>query len=156
MSENLLRWEECSEAFKVDGSLRDLYIFDTTLNEWDEFLQFLKFSQYSVEYSIDDVTAEIPISAHRGLNDRKHSHKLVIRFDTIRLNCFFFMENEIELDIDPKEINKQEDLDALLEFISMLGNTLSKEVFITEENSPEEVWIHYSPKQDRVYFTEHS
>lgn len=46
-------------------------------------------------------------------------------------------EEEIELDLDPRQITESADADRVFEFITALGKRLRKEVHLTEENSPE-------------------
>ena len=54
------------------------------------------------------------------------------------------MEDEIELDIDPREVTSPTAVDRVLEFMERLGAHLARDVILTEENSPEHVWFRYS------------
>ena len=56
----------------------------------------------------------------------------------------FFTEDAIELDIDPREVLNQFNLDGILNFILEVGNLLRKDVILTDENCPERVWLKYN------------
>ena len=65
------------------------------------------------------------------------------------LNCHFFTEEEIEFDLDPREMNASL-LDPLLEFLEMLGSTTGKRIILTVENSPENTIFEFDPLEGRV------
>ncbi len=52
---------------------------------------------------------------------------------------------EIECDIDPREIASQADLNALLDFVRRLGDKTQKQVVITPENGRHEPILTYAP-----------
>ncbi|MES1180562.1 MAG: hypothetical protein ABUL66_01725, partial [Verrucomicrobiota bacterium] len=54
-------------------------------------------------------------------------------------------EDEIECDVSPHEITSQTDLDALLDFVRQVGDTVHKRVVITPENVREQPFIAYEP-----------
>lgn len=59
--------------------------------------------------------------------------------ERVRLHCHFFVSEEIELDLDPKEIANEEDFIKLLGFLEWLGRSVSKELIITNEGAENEV-----------------
>ena len=58
------------EAFVRDGSLRDIYILSTSLNDWHEFLRFVKSSRYPHAFCIDGEPAALPQDAAVALSLR--------------------------------------------------------------------------------------
>ena len=52
-------------------------------------------------------------------------------------NAHFHTSEEIELDLDPREIGSQASLDEVLDFCSKLSLALERDVAITEESDPE-------------------
>ena len=70
------------------------------------------------------------------------------------MHCHFFTTDEIELDLDPREVTSQGQLDAVLDFISNLGAALQRDVVLTEENSPEHVWFKFAAATGQVRYTE--
>jgi hypothetical protein len=61
----------------------------------------------------------------------------------VRINCHFFVPDEIELDIDPREVTGPEELAAVLQFVEQLARATGKDAVLTPESSPEIVLLHY-------------
>lgn len=90
----------------------------------------------------------MPSFAADVLNDATCSHGLKIYLDDIVVACHFFTDEEIELDIDPREVTSQTELDLVLNFLRLLGTRLSKDTILTPENLPQAVWLKYSWRND--------
>jgi hypothetical protein len=60
---------------------------------------------------------------------------------SVQLNCHFFCANEIEFDLDPREVHGQADLDALLSFMEMIAVATAKPVLMTPENMHDSPFI---------------
>jgi hypothetical protein len=58
-------------------------------------------------------------------------------------NCHFFSSDEIECDLDPKEVRTARDHDKVLGFVVGLAHAVNGEVQITDENQPERTWVRY-------------
>lgn len=137
----------------TDGSLRDIYIQNVTLNDWDRILQLLK-KQYVLESDEDEIPSTvreiISICQERGFILKVYIGK------GITANCHFFvLENDpspIEFDLDPREINSPYGIRCVLEFISKLGDELNKNVNLTEENSENMVLLSYSPSKKMFFY----
>jgi hypothetical protein len=61
----------------------------------------------------------------------------------MQINCFFFWEGEIEFDLAPREVNSDERLNQLLDFMRRLGRLLHKDVALTEESWQELEYLRY-------------
>ena len=61
------------------------------------------------------------------------------------LHCHFFAIEEIEIDIDPREIASAIEHDGVMGFIESLGRALGKPVVLTPENDPETPIVSYQP-----------
>ena len=57
----MLTWSACEDVFRVDGSLRDIYVRETSLEDWELFWNFL--SGYERAYFLDHVAQDLPQSA---------------------------------------------------------------------------------------------
>ena len=53
-------WEQCRPIWERDGSLRDLYVRNTTLNDWERLLAFLDGGKYELTCSVDGIQAPLP------------------------------------------------------------------------------------------------
>lgn len=134
-----------NEVAYVDGSLRDIYIFDVVLEDWNRLLKLLKKS-YPLE--CDEMIPEtiqeiIPIREERGLC------LSVMLGHNISANCHFYVSlNEsspIEFDLDPRELQSPYAMNKVFEFMQLLGNEFNREVFLTAENCEDIVLLTYSP-----------
>jgi len=138
-----INWTNCSDIFHRDGSLRDLYVLNTTAKDWQVLLSYLVGSEYKLKYTRDGNEELIPNDVESLLMDKAYAHNLEIDINRIKVNCHFFSEEEIELDVDPKEVTSQSNLNAIVEFMSNVGAALQKDVTLTEENSQDYVWLKY-------------
>ena len=48
------------KAFYVDGSYRDIYVFETDEQDWQRLLTFLRSGPYSIEFSVDEQRMPLP------------------------------------------------------------------------------------------------
>lgn len=143
----------CKEAFEFDGSLLDIYIHDTTLNDWQSFAKFIRFGKYNFSFATGDNSLSLPEDVQDVFNGEEAS-LLSISINGMQANCHFFGIEEIELDIDPREIESEEKFRDLMDFISSLGQALAKQVRITPENLPSRPLFLFMPESNEVkYFS---
>lgn len=147
-----ISWEDCAEAFNEDGSLRDIYVKGASVADWERLYKFLVDGEFNLSYTRDAEPANLPSHAAETLQDRSSSHNLMICIGDLTLNCHFFTQEEIELDIDPHEVRSQKELDLILGFMRNLGTVLAKEVILTGENSEDFVWFRYVPESDEMVY----
>ncbi len=141
----MYHWIEFKEEFEADGSLRDVYIEDINLAKWDQFLDFIKLSKYEVEFRHGGSLQSLPgtfssIKNLQGTEPTILSIKLNANFC---LNCHFFVESEIELDLSPRDVSSEADFEVLLEFLEKLSSSLACRVTLTPENMPKQVILSY-------------
>ena len=71
------------------------------------------------------------------------------------MNCHFFLEDELELDLDPEELTDDDDdarADAIPMFMAELGEALRKPVLMTAENAPDAVIFRYDPATEQIAY----
>ena len=68
----------------------------------------------------------------------------------VGVHCHFFAVDEIELDVDPKEIVGQEEFDAVCEVIRVIGQALGRSVDVTEDSGHSEVFMRYDASTDSL------
>jgi len=141
----MILWESCKEDFKWDGSLRDIYVAPATLKEWQS-VHSLVSKMPGAEFLVDGVTHPLPFSVEQIFEIRPStSPTLRIVAGRALVVFHFFCEEEIEADVDPREITSQLDLDALLAFIQKLGDATHKCANLTPENQPDKPFLIYDP-----------
>ncbi|WP_299427721.1 hypothetical protein [uncultured Shimia sp.] len=139
-----MKWSDCKDAFRADGSLRDIYVRNTTEDDWNRL--FAAFSKYEMTLFCDgDPSPEIEVPAAIFERCNEHHYRLEMLAKGITFQCHFFTVDEIEIDVDPKEIKSQQDLDVVLDVMGAIGRALAKPVILTEEATQNYVWIAFDP-----------
>jgi hypothetical protein len=142
------------EAFGCDGSHRDLYVRSTSLDDWNDLLKLIDSPRYRRSFQIDGIPARIP-SDVSTLFSTDTQPLLQIDLGGVTLNCHFFIEAEIELDLDPQEIAYDHDgarADAILALMAEIGAALRKPVLMTAENAPDAVIFRYDSSAETITY----
>jgi hypothetical protein len=143
----MISWDKCARDFHWDGSLRDIYIRPATLDDWRVIYGFLRAHPDS-EYSVDGVTKTFPAAIEEAFAAGTVAHPMLrVRVGRTLVVFHFFSVDEVECDIDPREVISQSELDSLLDFVQRLGDLVNKTVRITPENLPDEPFIVYEPNR---------
>jgi hypothetical protein len=147
----MIDWQVHRNLFTWDGSWRDLYVLNTDVQDWQRLLDHFRQQTYQLSFKIDGTALPLPptMEAIFAVYDYA-SPFLCIRLDHIGVNCHFFCAEQIEFDIDPREINDAASFELLLNFMIDVGTTLSKEVRLTPENMQECVLLHYNPTTQQI------
>jgi len=139
-------WEEIKEKiYYWDGSWRDIYIQNTTQGDWKKWIDFVN-NNYEVEfYSGQTQRQETFIDGFTIIKYWESKESLInsatIKLNTIIIKCYFFSVEEIENDIDPREITTIDDHNKLLSYMINISKLLDKTVIMTAENMREGVYI---------------
>ena len=140
-------------AWQIDGSLRDIYVLDTDIQDWQKALDFLR-AAYNPIYKIDDEDAPPFSDVVKVFKNRnEHSHLLVIQVEDVSIHCHFFLTRLIEFDIDPREVNNESKEEGILTFMWGLAETLAKEVILTIENMEGAVFLRVIPGRPDPEYT---
>jgi hypothetical protein len=147
-----LLWDDVREWFEPDGSLLDAYVFDTTVADWQAFVDLVRSKGWWFAYSEDSRPRRLParvedILARRGEMAVLLQVRLV---PEVLVNVHFFTDEEIEVDFSPGELQGQERLDLLCGFLRAVGRRLGKPVVLTPENLRDHPLIGYDIEADRV------
>ncbi|AFU99919.1 hypothetical protein [Simiduia agarivorans] len=135
------QWDEIKSEFETDGSLRDIYVEDINLSIWNSFISEVKRSNYKVEFSHGDEGIELPddLSTIKGLQQTNPTTLYIWLSEGIQLNCHFFVNTEIELDVSPHDIQSENSYIKLVNFLKWLAIVTNREVKLTHEGSQEMV-----------------
>jgi len=125
--------------FEPDGSLRDIYVFDTNIKQWNIVLKAITRTNYEYNFLHADEVIELPndFDLIKALQESNPTILKIYITESIQINCHFFTDKEIEMDIDPNEILSETDYNALTRFLSWLSKITSSTVVLTHENAPE-------------------
>ena len=75
-----------------------------------------------------------------------------VRFSALSpaLNCSFYAEDEIEFDLDPRDVSSEDEFLRVMDFMRLIGKRLAKDVLLTEENAHDFVLIQYRHEHDDI------
>lgn len=130
------------EIFVPDcGALLDIYVLEITPVHWQALLDFLS-AKYELIYLENGAEEALPDFATiwKRRNEKAVTLKVVLPGFTV--NTHFFLEDDIEMDLLPEDIDSFEKADAVFELIKSIARVLQKEVLLVGETSitdPEEL-----------------
>ncbi len=138
---NMKLWSDIKHEFETDGSLRDIYVEDIDSAVWNKFIGEVKRSGYKFEFSHGDVEKEFPcdLNAIKSMQQTDPTTLYIWVTDNIQLNCHFFVETEIELDVSPHDIQTESAYIQLVTFLEWLATVTKNEVKLTHEDMQDQV-----------------
>lgn len=95
-------FDQVPSLWKRDGSLRDVVFAGAGADGWLKLIQFV--SAYRITYKADGDEASFP-GVSEVFRRRDASHCLSIWVGEASANCHFFLEDEIEFDLAPHEVD---------------------------------------------------
>ena len=105
-------------------------------------------STFPTAYFSDSTRANLP-TIEEIFAKRDVGHRLAINVAGVSVNCHFFIIDEIELDVDPKEVRSDEQHTALLRFVRNLAVATGRDVVLTHEGAPSEHILSFRPNENR-------
>ncbi|MBP8213442.1 MAG: hypothetical protein KAX53_06830 [Saprospiraceae bacterium] len=132
-------WNDIKWIFEQDGSLRDIYVQDVTISDWENLIDFLNLN-YDIKFGENEknqIDKEYVIQYLKDETGEMESKSLKIDFNGVNFHCYFFLSDQIEFDIDPREIKTIKDFESIEKFMVSISKTLRNQVTLTGENSPE-------------------
>jgi hypothetical protein len=130
-----------NEVFYVDGSLRDIYVLNVSMNDWQKLFDWiLRLSPWEVIFYKDGeetLYKETDVAKFFEEKESDGVNLMSININGVLINCHFFSESEIEFDIDPKQVKSMSEANIVFEFMKSLSKLIGKESILTGENTPE-------------------
>ncbi len=146
----MVAWDEVKGDFEPDGALRDIYVIDATVGVWEAALAFL-LSGGTARFTIDDVEASLPATASDALRMwPDHTPLLLVVREGIEYACHFFVDDKVELDFWPEEIEGRSEFASLCSFVVGLGRATRRAVLVTHEGSEHAEIFRYVPETDAI------
>jgi hypothetical protein len=144
-------WQEIALHFEPDGFLRDIYVPDSSIEDWQAIWTFLTGDPDRLTFSVDGVPTVPPRTvAEVFAAGQDHSVLVSYALGNQVLNCHFFDEAEIEFDIDPRQVDGQDAADELTGFMTTIGRLISKPVILTQENDQAAMIARFDPETGSV------
>ena len=142
-------WEELrAGVYELDGSWRDIYVLDTTREDWRHWMTCVN-RHYpvrwgAVDYQEDQTMDAIDVAyidSRWEAGEGTLTSWCTVFLDQVEVKCHFFTYLEIEQDIDPSQIQSVADHERLMAYLVTISCALHKEVIVTAENVPEGIYI---------------
>ncbi len=133
-------YESVQEELKPDGSLRDIYIYQVNSDVWNNFISLVLGSELNREFWHGENKIPLPTNFEE-INALQNTDPTTLKIfieGGVQINCHFFTEEEIEMDVAPKEIGEKTKFDSLVSFLRWLSKGIKANIHFTHENSPEE------------------
>jgi hypothetical protein len=128
-------------------------VLHTTIEDWQRFIHFLRHAGYPLKLATLDEVGDLPQDVSTLFRDDDIlPDTLSIQVHGMLLNCHFFTESEIELDLDPREVSDAEQWNHLRDFVLEMACALAMEVRLTEENWQEGIWFLFRPTGDFEFY----
>ena len=133
------QFEKHKWIFEPDGSLLDIYVQETTLDDWFTLIDYLN-ANYKVKYDPtsdnelqDKINKDYVTTFLLDKTGELECRTVSVFSNNLVFNCHFFLKDEIEFDADPKEFKEQKDFETLIAFMTAISKALSKEIILTAE-----------------------
>lgn len=147
-----LQWESVRRDFSFDGSWRDVCVREAGLDMWRAGIEALRAAGFVGRYQVGDTRADFPADVAAAFGSESGA-TFIVHAGTVELRCHFFTLDEIEFDLDPRDIKGQCELDALLHFMRVLAAEARADVFLTAENGHDRGYIRVTPAGECEHLT---
>ncbi|SFF33287.1 hypothetical protein [Spirosoma endophyticum] len=144
-------WQHIKDTvYFEDGSLREIYVYNTNQTDWLKWVAFVNrtykvlFYNGSTDRYEDKINPDVIISFWQTIPDWHCDATIYLR--DVLVKTYFFSPEEIENDIDPKEVKSLDDHQAIVSYLYAVADTLQKPIYFTEEWSRDRlVWSVIKP-----------
>jgi hypothetical protein len=149
----ILDWKAVQHLFEWDVALLDVYVFNADADLWQRLLDALRTSGYGLDFHVDGDVGVLPEHAAQVFALRQEADTcLSVWAGDLRINFHFFTLEQIEFDIDPRDVNETS-LSDLLVFLRYIGLHLQRRVVLTPEGAEDLTLLAYEPEGNRWEYT---
>jgi len=140
-----------ANAWYWDGSLRDIYVLNITISDWQRLVDWLRSGPYPIRFYLNREPAPLPLDVSDLFAHRNDIEVLLkIGVEGIDLHCHFFWHKEIEFDLDPRDVDTEQKEHGIADFMCSVGRLLGKEVILTPEGWKVGPFLRYLPWPDEI------
>ena len=141
-----MEWGDLTTSiYFKDGSLRDIYVLNTCIDDWQKWIKFVN-QNYAVEFynrKTGDKFLNIDFNKVSEYWDGMNEDGVYASIDLggFALKCYFTYRNEIENDFSPNEIKNLIDHNSLTKYLKSVSKILNKHIWVTTEMQKNEVLV---------------
>lgn len=137
-----MEWKELKQkVYFEDGALRNVIIHGTDLSHWRLWIDFVN-ANYEIEYTAEDNTPtnfiDYTDAGKYLIGQSDVSRTATFQIGNCIAKCYFFSVEEIEYDLDPKEVVSINEHLAVIEHLMNVSTLLNSKVILALEGFPQE------------------
>lgn len=150
-----LLWDDVERFFDPDlmGSLPDVLVPGTSVEDWQTLLDLVGASGWRCQYSVGGTVIPVPraeVVLCRPADAECPELRVWPTADVLAIFRFYSVE-EIDFDVDLRELQDQERLDRFCAFLTLIGRRLGKPVVMYGEGgAPSHPLLGFDVEADRV------
>ncbi|MET8291178.1 hypothetical protein ABZV80_39160 [Streptomyces sp. NPDC005132] len=149
-----LLWDDVQYFFDLDevGALPDVRVPDTSVEDWQAVLDLIGASGWKRQYSESEVVMPVPRAEavlSRSADTECPDLRVWLTADVLAIFRFQALE-EIDFDVDLRELQGQERLDVFCGFLRAIGRRLGKPVLMDPEGDYGHPVLGFDVEADRV------
>jgi hypothetical protein len=149
-----LLWDDVRNFFDPDrmGSLPDVAVVDASVDDWQTVFDLVRSSGWASEYTEDGVVRPLPsaVDAVACLADRGLIELRVAPVPDVLVIFRLYSVDQIDFDVDLRQLQGQQGLDCLCDFLGAIGRRLGKSVVMMPEGDSGNPVLGFDPAADRV------
>jgi len=145
-------WSDMRDVFEVDGSLRDIVVTGTHLDDWERAYDFVRKLVADGKARLETDPHPLPALSQIFALRAERSVVLSMHLGSVRVNCFFFDEEEIEFDVDPRDVPAENEARVVTSFMEGLAHATERQVRLTGEGAHDRPWLWFEPSQNAWTF----
>ncbi|KIF72844.1 hypothetical protein QR77_00110 [Streptomyces sp. 150FB] len=149
-----LLWDDVGNFFDPDlmGALPDVRVPDASVEDWQALLDLVTASGWQFQYSVGVVVLPLPRAeaVFSRPADAECADLLVRPVAEVRAIFRFYAAEEIDFDVDLRELRGQERLDVFCGFLRAIGRRLGKPVLMDPETDEGHPVLGFDVEADRV------
>lgn len=148
-----LRWDEVAEFFDPDlmGTLPDVVVPGASVQDWQAVFDVVTSSRWTWEYRVGQEAAPLP-SAAEALTYAAAEYRELWVYPAADVLVIFrlYAADQIDFDMDLRELQGQQGVDCVCDFLSVLGRRLGKFVLMCAEGDYKNPVLGFDPAVDHV------
>lgn len=149
-----LLWDDVKGWFdpEINGVLPDVHVPGTTVEDWQAVVDLLRSKGWAYEYAVDGRATRIPATVVEMLSLRDQAGVTLKVWPAPGVLAIFrpYCVEQIDFDVDLRELQGQQRLDALCAFLRAIGRRLGRPVVMTSEGADDVPVLGYDREVDRV------
>lgn len=149
-----LLWKDVSGFFDPDlmGALPDVFVPGASVKDWQVVFDLVRTKGWRWEYWLGGAPRRLP-SAADALPRSDGDETAVLKVwpvPGVQVNFWLLSAEQIDFDVDLRELQGQEGVDVLCGLLRAIGRRLGKPVKMISEGSYGDPVLEFDPSVDRV------